>query len=200
MSRIGINVPDDLLARLRPFKKSLNVSEICRAALERQAEAYERAKKRLVIDDLGSLVERFLKERADLEVDWQSIGIEDAKVWFELAPYKKVKDLFYKLSFVGRKGMLQSPSLNIVPHVEGVPIFDDRWTKYDERTLELHDRESEQNNFSMAFDEYQLGWFSYQRTVKSHLDDALSKDAEHRSDDSKKRRQNVMQSAADGHG
>ena len=41
--RIGINIPNDLHRRLEPLKQYVNVSQICREAIEDRIRCYERA-------------------------------------------------------------------------------------------------------------------------------------------------------------
>ena len=44
MGRIGVNIPNELIKRLEPLKPEMNVSQICREAITRHLEAYERAR------------------------------------------------------------------------------------------------------------------------------------------------------------
>ncbi len=46
MARISISIPDKLMARLEPIKDDINVSKLCREALEQRVGAYERAAQR----------------------------------------------------------------------------------------------------------------------------------------------------------
>ena len=174
--RLGINVPDDLLDRMKPFKGSINVSQTCRDALEAQTAAYERAKTRVQEDDLGDLIQRFLQEHHDREVDWEALGHEDAKVWVELSSLKDLELLFYRLSFVGRPGMLQRPETEVVPHIEGAKRFAERWNELDKWVLEKYELDPDAPHHGRAKDAYDLGWFSYVRTVWALLQDQISKD------------------------
>ena len=42
MRRISISLPDSLIAKLEPIRDGVNISQLCRAALERRVAAYER--------------------------------------------------------------------------------------------------------------------------------------------------------------
>ena len=44
--RLGINVPDELLRRVKEIRPRVNVSQVCRQALERYVDIAEQAKRR----------------------------------------------------------------------------------------------------------------------------------------------------------
>ena len=176
MTRLGINVPDDLLDRLKPFKTSINVSQICRDALEAQVAAYERAYARVEDDDMEDLIQRLRLEIAGREVDWESLGHEDAKVWAELGSLDDFKNLFYKLSFVGHGGMLKRPTINIIPHVDGTRGFYERLKENPAWSEWKYEHDEQVNHVGKAQSAYELGWFSYIRAVRRKVQSAVGDD------------------------
>ena len=48
--RIGINVPNELLQRVKAIRPEVNVSQICREALEESARNAERVRARVAAD------------------------------------------------------------------------------------------------------------------------------------------------------
>ena len=48
--RVGINVPDELLRRVKEIRPQVNVSQVCRQALERCVEIAEMAKAQAIAD------------------------------------------------------------------------------------------------------------------------------------------------------
>ena len=60
--RIGINIPKELHQRLQPLKGTMNISQICREALEAHVEKYEEYTGWLDSDDARELVSRNLRE------------------------------------------------------------------------------------------------------------------------------------------
>lgn len=176
MARLGINVPDELLKRMKPFKSSVNVSQVCRDALEAQVAAYERARARFDGDNLRDLIQRFSEEHVDREIDWETLGHEDAKVWMELASLKDLETVFYRLSFVGRPGMLERPTVGIVPFLEGTKLFEHRWQENEEAVLRLYDFDENTNHYLRAKEKYELGWFSYARVVWEQVQATIAKD------------------------
>ena len=56
--RIGVNIPDDLYQRMKHIKHTVNVSQVCREAIEAYVEDYERARARLESDGADEMVKR----------------------------------------------------------------------------------------------------------------------------------------------
>ena len=76
--RIGINVPNELLERLEPYKHVVNISKICREAIKNWIDTFERAKDRVNEEDIKDVATRLQNEIKSYEVDWEAIGREDA--------------------------------------------------------------------------------------------------------------------------
>ena len=87
--RIGINIPKELHQRLQPLKGTMNISQICREALEARVEKYEEYIGWLDSDAAREVVaeicEKELERKALVEVDWEAIGYQDAKDWVQAA-------------------------------------------------------------------------------------------------------------------
>ena len=85
--RIGINIPKELHQRLQPLKGTMNISQICREALEAYVEKYEEYTHWLDSDSAKELVaeicEKEFERKAMVEVDWETIGYQDAKDWVQ---------------------------------------------------------------------------------------------------------------------
>ena len=98
--RIGINVPNELLQRLAPLKPELNISQVCREALEAKAASYERMRERLADDAIIEVVigisekvsgreHTYLALLSTIAVDdWEQLGYEDAVAWVQVAEQK----------------------------------------------------------------------------------------------------------------
>ena len=72
--RIGLNIPDDLLTRLEPLKPSINVSQICREAIEAYVDSYERASMKIEEDGTLEEAERIWRQEESRVVDWEELG------------------------------------------------------------------------------------------------------------------------------
>ena len=83
--RIGVNIPDELLQRVREIRPEVNVSQICRQALEDRAALAERVKAQVEEDGMGTHIQRFLgPNHAPLpEPDWVGHAMDDARSWVE---------------------------------------------------------------------------------------------------------------------
>ena len=90
--RIGVNIPNELMRRLKPLKPELNVSQVCRDALEAEVRNYENMRARLDDDDIQEAVSRVERQerefRAVLDVDWEKLGYEDAADWVKVADWR----------------------------------------------------------------------------------------------------------------
>lgn len=129
-------------------------------------------------DGFDDMIQRLREEYIDREIDWESLGHEDAKVWAELASLSDFETLFYRLKFVGHRGMLQKASIDIIPFIEGAKRFYDHEQEHKEWLLERTEYDEGPNHFEQAKAVYELGWFSYIRAVWQKVQPALAKDQE----------------------
>ena len=92
MARISVSVPEELLARLEPMKETINVRQVCRDALERRIQAFERAAK-VQTDtlDVEALIERLRDERGLVEGRFEELGRHNAESWLGAAAYLELK-------------------------------------------------------------------------------------------------------------
>ena len=94
MSRISVSLPDELTARLDPVKEKINVSQVCREALERQIAALERASGQDGEElDCDALISRLREERATANGGFEQLGNSNAMSWVKTASYQDIKSL-----------------------------------------------------------------------------------------------------------
>ena len=83
--RMGINVPDELLQRVKVTHPGLNLSQLVRETLEDVAQRHETIQARIEYDEEYFRVESErltgLPEIYRTEPDWIAIGWEDARAW-----------------------------------------------------------------------------------------------------------------------
>ena len=91
MSRISVSLPDELTSRLEPFKEKLNVSQVCREALERRVAAFEMAAEQGDDLDAGAMIARLREEREMLEGRFQEMGGRNAASWLDTVSYIELK-------------------------------------------------------------------------------------------------------------
>lgn len=171
--RIGINVPNELHAKLRPMKEWTNASEICRSALADYVAAYERAAGQAKQDGMRKIANSLAAEQSALEVDWEALAYEDAKQWLELATLKDLENLFHNLEVSRRLGRADFiPFLRWIP---GTKDFMDRSGEHREwfyRQMELDESvdsnqilENAFNCRQIAGNAYNRAWLFYVRSV-----------------------------------
>ena len=94
MGRISISLPDSLMAKLEPIKNGVNISQLCREALEQRVAAYERAVKLDGNDlDLDALVHRLRGERDLFGGKFEQLGKNNAAAWLTTASYLEVQNI-----------------------------------------------------------------------------------------------------------
>ena len=139
--RLGINIPNDLHRRLVPLKQYVNVSQICREAIEHRIRPYEKALASGSHEDVAKAVERVWEEerilREVVEVDWGMLGYEDAKSWIERAQLKDWDYLHHREEVIERQGR---PRWDVPPpNLEGVKTFPERFFELSGRIMKHDD-------------------------------------------------------------
>lgn len=94
MGRISISLPDSLIAKLDPIKDGINVSQLCRDALEQRVAAYQRASSSHGNDlDLDALVHRLQGERDLFGGKFEQLGKSNAVAWLTAASYLEIQNI-----------------------------------------------------------------------------------------------------------
>ena len=133
--RLGISIPNELHRRLGPLKQYINVSQICREAIEDRIRCYEKALASRSDQDVVSAMERTWKEemkmRAIVEVDWGMSGCEDARPWVTSARLPDWNYLHHRQDIIRKQ---ERPRWEVPPpYLEGAKTFDDRWSELQDR-------------------------------------------------------------------
>ncbi len=78
--RIGVNVPNELLRRVKEIEPRVNISLVCREALESRVEVADRAQAQAYGDGVDEHVARLVDSVNGpmIEPDWVAYAIEDA--------------------------------------------------------------------------------------------------------------------------
>ena len=80
--RLGINIPDKLIKRIKELDPGVNISQVCRETLRSYCRALERINN--WIDDYEDDAEEQmlrLSQEPPVEPDWVGYGLEDARDW-----------------------------------------------------------------------------------------------------------------------
>lgn len=157
--RIGINVSNDLLKRMEPLKRMVNISQICRDAIQAWVETYERARDRARQDGMEEIALRLRQELESHEVDWEALGHEDAKLWVQMASLKDFEHFAHNLK-VGRSSG-RTPGIWMAPYLPGARLYPERQQEYEEWFERKCELDEDSNPYIEAKEEYERGWTSY---------------------------------------
>ena len=172
--RIGINIPNELHRRLEPLKQYINISQICREAIEDRTRCYEKAlasgRDQDVIRAIEGAWEEERKMRAIIDVDWGMLGCNDAKSWVTAARLKDWEYLHHRRDVIRRQ---ERPRWEVPPpNLEGVKTFDERDSELrnriqlqDDQFLDWLYYEHDGINREAAEREYMSAWLAYTDSV-----------------------------------
>ena len=105
--RIGINVPNGLLKQIREINPEVNVSQICREALEEYVSKSERAQEFFFVNYVQ--MEEVAKRLADtnepplMAPDWVGMALEDARDWVRTVSPDEWKRFFSQYDFIAKR-------------------------------------------------------------------------------------------------
>jgi hypothetical protein len=160
--RLGINVPDDLIKRLEPMKPFVNLSKLCRDVISNYVLLFEKAKQQAGNNVTDKIVHDLFEARKPIVVDWELLGLQDAKQWASLATDDDWDRIFEVLDYFERDGKSPFEERASVPRVQGVATYYDRQYEYDVDDGWFAQRINDQSNpYTVAQLEYQRGFLSY---------------------------------------
>ena len=165
--RIGVNIPNDLYRRMEPIKHTINISQVCREAIETYVEDYERARDRLESDDINETVDRLFSEEEQMTIDWKELGWTDAKTWVEAVDKENFEHLFHRVDILKKQGR---PTWIVPP--PGAPEakrFDQRAWEHSEYFEHLFDLNQEGDPQGDAEEEYGRAWLAYVCAVREEI-------------------------------
>ena len=172
--RIGVNIPDELLKRFDPLRSQVNISQVCREAIQAMAEKYERNIARLDEDETQRSMQIIGQQESEwmriVEVDWEQMGYDDAVDWVRAAEWEDWQLRQRVLEVISRQGQsdwrIQRPLLGEKRRL--AKVFDDRLTEYldkiGEQSDEFLDWRYDNNlyiNVQIAERVYERAWSAY---------------------------------------
>ena len=104
--RLGINVPDELLRRVKEIRPRVNVSQVCRQALQRYVDIAEQAKAQVAADHVDAHVDRLAQDvkAPPIEPDWVAYALDDARDWIQEVTPEDWKWFIDESNFLRKKG------------------------------------------------------------------------------------------------
>ena len=107
------------------------------------------------------------------QIDWELLGIEDARLWVQLAKLEDFEYLIHRLEVLEKQG--RSPYEVPIPRIEGVKFFELHSYDYDEWFDKQIEANDEINPYVEAKLEYQRGKVSYILSVWNMAREIASK-------------------------
>ena len=175
--RLGINIPNDIYDRFKPLKNIYNLSQICRDAIKSRIESYERAVNQANSDGMQTIANKlFLEYSRKTNLDWQSIGRDDAKHWVQVATLEDFEIFSHNVAIHKKHGRGDLGAY-LFRRIPGTKQFEHRQPEHEdwfERQFEL---DEDSNPWIWAKSEYYEGWFSYVTAVWQMVKDRIATDA-----------------------
>ena len=164
--RLGINIPSDLYKRMAPLKGTVNISQICRSAIEAYVEAHERAVAMASeTDDMTDAIDRLAEP--EIVVDWEGIGLADGKAWIEMAKREHLEHLVHIMEVIEKQG--RPPTDVCVPYLPGIKGYRQHASDYQDWFMQQSEIGGRTNPYIEAEKEYMRGWLAYVNVVLEQL-------------------------------
>ena len=157
--RLGINIPSALYKRIEPLKDRVNISQLCRDAIEEWVNAYEYSLTKMEDDGTGEVVDKLKEAWKPYLVDWVEVGRDDARIWAEKATPDNFAHFAHNLK-VGR-GHGRTPGIWMAPHLPGTPFYHERQHEHETWFIQEMDIDPDSNPYMKAQEEYERGWTSH---------------------------------------
>ena len=171
--RIGINISNGLHRRLKAITEPINVSEVCRDAIESVVLGHEGLAARVEEDDLGEFVAAFADDGEQWsDIDWRDHAWTDARDWFKKVDREEFERFVYFREFY--LGGDRSPEeilrlVNMAGRIDGVAGFYDRMRQHKDLEEKEFDRMEQWGLGGYprgdAEREYKAAWLAYFNVV-----------------------------------
>ena len=189
--RIGINIPDELLKRMEPLKNVTNISQVCRNSIKSYVESFERAASRIEKEGMSKVAERLSNELVPDVIDWELLGIEDAKMWVQVAKVEDFKILLERLKEIEKQG--RSTEEVLIPRLQGVKVFEQRSYEHGEWFDKQIESDPLINPYVEAKLTYQRGKVSYIMAVWKKAESIAQEKYKAKVDELQKNRQKAQE-------
>ena len=174
--RIGINVPNELLKQVKQLSPEVNVSQVCREALQHRVEVTQRAAAQAISDGVDEHVERLDQSvaRPPMEPDWEAYALDDARIWASTVTPELWERFVYQADFLRKEGRDEIEMVDIWSSGKGVEGFSRRLHDNREWFIAQHELDFEsgvnRNLHEKAKREYGRAWLGYVHEVRRLLE------------------------------
>ena len=175
--RIGINIPDELLRKVKAIRPPVNVSGVCRDALDRCVEMSDQTKAQAIADGVDEHVIRLAKsvKKPMIEPDWTSCALEDARDWVRAVTPESWQQFTYQSDFLRAKNRDDAEMVDIWSQDGGCKGLLQRLQDHKEwfeGQFELRlDSDVVADPFAKAREEYSRAWLGYVYEARRKLEE-----------------------------
>ena len=166
--RLGINVPNDLLARVKAIRPEVNVSQICRNALEECLRKADRVTAQVAVDAVDEQLARIGESDQFplIEPDWEGLALEDARDWLARASIEDWDRYLEIRGFLERNGREDETWFADVHGIDEVKRFPDREEEHREWLLAQYEIDADSRAITEARTRYQRTFVDYLEEVR----------------------------------
>ena len=175
--RIGVNIPNKLMNRVKEIRPPVNVSQVCREALEERAMTQDRVLAQVASDSVDDQVLRLAESLRNplIEPDWETYALEDARRWVEAVDdylWERFIDQYDHLQREGRESMVM---IDIWSRGNGTKGLMDRIYEHYDWLVEQHGAQfksgyGDSNPQEKASKLYARAWLGYVLEVRHRLE------------------------------
>ena len=171
--RIGINVPDELLQKVKETQPPVNVSQVCRDALECYVEVSDRARAQTVADGVDEHVIRLAKsvQTPMIEPDWEAYALDDARDWVQAVTPESWQQFMHQCEVLRRKKRDEAEMVDIWSQdgdCKGLLLRLQQHREWFELQFES---DVVVDPYDKAREEYSRAWLGYVYEVRRKLED-----------------------------
>ena len=165
---IGINVPNELLERVKAIRPEVNVSQICRDALEKRARNAQRVREEVAEDGVEKHLARIGESEIFplIEPDWEGLALEDARDWLARATTEDWERYLEIRLFLERRGRENETWFADVHGIDEVKRFPLRESEHREWLLAQYEIDSESSAIVDARERYEVTFIAYLEEVR----------------------------------
>lgn len=165
--RIGINVPNELVQRVKQANPDVNVSQICREALENYARQSERIAVQVAEDGVEGRLDNYmdLEHFPLVEPDWEGFAFEDAQDWLNKATPADWCEFLCHREWLRARGREDETWFADTHGMDGVKRFWDRRKENEDWILSRYEMD-ESFSLNEIRSRYERTWIAYLEEVR----------------------------------
>ena len=174
--RIGINVPNELLKQVKEIRPEVNVSQVCREALQNYVELARTATALASMNGMDELVGQLDESvgKPMIEPDWEAFGFEDAQNWVRAVTPEIWDRFIYQHDFLLREGRDPAELVDSWSSDGDVRGFNRRQSDHFDWFSEQHELLIEAgiyvNLLEKALTKYARAWLAYVNEARRRLE------------------------------